>query len=123
MIINNENKKLSRNRKRKIERKSKMDNNMKFLLNKIKSERKKKKLDKVKHLEILIVNIKYANDPKKIENAFKELNKIHVANNNLHEIKHEILLNYERQFEMVGNIKVGDQIRETRIKFQKNIND
>ena len=122
MIINYENKKLSRNRKRKNERKSKMDNNMKLLLNKIKLEKKKIKLDKVKQLEILLGNIKYAIDPKKLENALKELNKIHVANKNLHEIKHEMLLDYKGQFEMVGNLKVGDEIRETLIRF-RNIND
>ena len=42
MIINNENKKLSRNRKRRIDRKNKINNDMKLLLNKIKSEKKKK---------------------------------------------------------------------------------
>ena len=57
MIINNENEKLSGNRKRRIERKSKIDDNMKLSLNKIKSEKKKKKLDKVKQLEILLVQI------------------------------------------------------------------
>ena len=41
--MNNENKKLSRNGKRRIERKNKLDDNMKVLLNKIKSEKKKKK--------------------------------------------------------------------------------
>ena len=35
MIIYNENEKLSRNRKRKFERKDKMDDKMKSLLNKI----------------------------------------------------------------------------------------
>ena len=39
VIINNENKNISRNRKRRIERKSKMDNNTKLLLNKFKSEK------------------------------------------------------------------------------------
>ena len=63
--MNNENKKLSRNRKRRIDRKNKIDENMKFLLNKIKSEKRKriKNLDKIKRLEILLINIKYANDP------------------------------------------------------------
>ena len=42
MIINNENKKLSRNRKRRIERKSKLSDDMKLLLNKNKSEKRKK---------------------------------------------------------------------------------
>ena len=115
-------KKLSRNRKRRIERKSTIDNIMKLLLNEIKSEKKKKKLNKVKQLELLLVNIKYANDPKNLENALKELNKIHVVKKKLHEIKHEILLDYERQFEMVGNFKIGDQIGETPIRF-RNIND
>ena len=114
----NENKKLSRNRKRRIERKNKLNDDMKLLSNKIKTEKKKKNLDKVKQLEILLVNIKYANDPNKLENALKELNKIQVVNKNLHEIKHEILLDYEGQFELVGNLKVGDQIRETHTRFR-----
>ena len=42
MIINNETKKLSRNRKRRIARKLNMSNDMKSILNKIKSEKKKK---------------------------------------------------------------------------------
>ena len=43
LIIDNENKKLSRNRKRRIEQNIKMTDEMKSLLNKIKTERKKKK--------------------------------------------------------------------------------
>ena len=38
----NENKKLSRNRKRRIERRIKIDDKLKTLLNKIKTEKKKK---------------------------------------------------------------------------------
>ena len=97
---------------------------MKLLLNKIKSEKKKrnKNLDKIKELEILLVNIKYANDPNKLQSELKELNKIQVVNKNLHEIKQEILIDYEGEFEMVGNIKVGDQIRQTHIRF-RNMDD
>ena len=40
----------------------------------------------------------------------------------MHKIKHEILLDYEGQLELVGNLKVGDQTRETRIRF-RNMND
>ena len=40
--MNNDNEKLSRNRKRRIEQKIKIDDNMKILLNKIKTEKKKK---------------------------------------------------------------------------------
>ena len=124
MVINNENKKLSRNRKRRIEQKSKIDNNMKIILNKIKTEKgkRKKNLDKTKELEILLVNIKYANDPNKLQNALKELNKIHVVNKNLHEIKQETLEDYTGEFEMVGKMKVSDQIRQTHIRFT-NISD
>ena len=124
MIINNENKKLSRNRKKRIERKNKMNDDMKLLLNKIKSEKKNKNknFDKIRQLEILLVNIKYANDPNKLQSALKELNKIEVINKNLHEIKEEILLNYESVFELVGNLKVGDQIRQTHIRF-RNMDD
>ena len=42
MVINNETKKLSRNQKRRIIRKQNMSNDMKKLLNKIKSEKRKK---------------------------------------------------------------------------------
>ena len=124
VIINYENKKLSRNRKRRIERKNKMDDNMKSLLNKIKTEKmkKNKNLDKIKELEILLVRIKYANDPNKLQSALKELNKIQVNNKNSHEIKQEILVDYTGEFEMVGNLKFGDQIRQTQIRF-RNISD
>ena len=45
---------------------------MKLLLNKIKSEKKKKKnLDKINQLEILLVEIKYGNNPNKSQNALK----------------------------------------------------
>ena len=124
MIIDNETKKLSRNRKRRIERKNKISNDMKLILNKIKSEKKKKNknLDKIKQLEILLVNIKYANDPNKLQSELKELNKIEVIDKNLNEIKYEILQDYIGTFEMVGKLKVGDQIRETHIRF-RNMDD
>ena len=123
MIMDNENIKLSRNRKRRIERRYKISNDMKFLLNKIKSEKKKKykNLDKIKQLEIILVNIKYANDHNKLENALKELNKIQVIDKNLHEIKNEILQDYDGTFEMVGSLLVGDQLRQTHIRFRNMI--
>ena len=117
MIINTKNQKLSRNRKRRIERKSKLDDNMKLLLNKSKTEKKKKNLDKVKELEILLVRIKCANKPNKLQSALKELNTKHVVNKNLHEIKHEILQEYTGEFEMVGYLKIGDQNTETHARF------
>ena len=97
---------------------------MKLLLNKIKSEKRKKKknLDKIKQLEIVLVIKKYANDPNKLQSELKELNKIQVVNKNLHEIKQEILEDYVGDFEKVGNLKVGDQIRQTHIRF-RNISD
>ena len=124
MITINENKKLSRNRKRRIIRRLNMSNDMKLLLNKIKSEKKKKKknLDKIRQLEILLVNIKYANNPNKLQSELKQLNKIQVIDKNLHEIKQEILLDYTGEFELVGNLKVGYQIRQTDIRF-RNMDD
>ena len=124
MIINNENKKLSRNRKKRIDRKNKMNDDMKLLLNEIKSEKKKKNknLDKIKQLETLLVRIKYADKPDKLQSALKELNKIQLIDKNLHEIKNEILQDYIGTFEMVGNLKVGDQIRQTHVRF-RNLDD
>ena len=99
-IIKNENKTLSRNKKRK----------------------RKKNLDKIKQLETLLVNIKYANNPKKLESELKELNKIQVINEKLHEIKQEKLQDYTGEFEMVGILKVGDKVRQTHLRF-RNITD
>ena len=120
--MNNENKKISRNRKRRIERKHKLDNKMKLLLIKNKTEKKNKTLDKIKQLETELVEIKYANNPKKLQSELKELNKIQVIDKNLHEIKQEILIDYVGEFEMVGNLKVGDQICQTKIRF-RNMDD
>ena len=123
VTINDENKKLSRNTKRRINRRNKINDDMKLILNKIKSEKKKNKhLDKIKQLEILLVRIEYADKPDKSESALKELNKIQVIDKNLHEIKHEILQDYTGALEMVGNLKVGDQIRQTNIRF-RNMDD
>ena len=120
MIIDNENKKLSGNTERRIDRRIKINDDMKLLLNQIKSDKKKKKknLDKIKQLEILLVRIKYADKPDKIESGLRELNKLQVIDKNLHEIKNEILQDYVGEFEMVGNLKVGDQIRQTNIRFR-----
>ena len=120
MIIKNENKKLSRNKKRRIDRRNKINIDMKLLLNKTKSE-KKKNIDKNKQLEILLVRIKYADNPNKLESALRELIKIHVIDKNLHENKNEMLLDYVGAFEMVSNLKVGDQIRQTNIRFKNTI--
>ena len=49
----------------------------------------------------------------------KELKKILGIDKKLHEIKNEILLDYVGEFEMVSNLKVGDQIRQTHIRFRK----
>ena len=48
MMMNNENKKVSRNRKRRVERRNKVNEDIKLLLNKITSEREKKNKNLVK---------------------------------------------------------------------------
>ena len=50
------------------------------------------------------------------------MNKIQVVNKNLYEIKQKISMDYTGEIEMVGNLKVGDQIRQTLIRF-RNIAD
>ena len=69
MMTINENKKLSRNRERRIDRRNKINDDMKLFLSKIKSEKKKKikNFDKIKHLEILLVRIKYAHNRNKLK--------------------------------------------------------
>ena len=36
----------------------------------------------------------------------------------MHEIKQEIKVDYTGEFEKVGNLKVGDQIRQTHIRLR-----
>ena len=84
--MNNENKKTSQNRRRRVERKIKMDDKMKLLLNNIKTE-KKKNIDKIKKLGKILVKIKYQNKPDKLQSELNEINKIQVVNKNLHENK------------------------------------
>ena len=93
---------------------------MKRLLNKIIFEKKKKikNLDKIKQLEILLVRLKCADNPNKLENALKELNKIQVVNKILNEIKQKVLIDYGGEFEKFGNLKVGDQIHQTDIRLE-----
>ena len=95
---------------------------MKSLFKKTKSEKKKKykNNDKIKKIAIESVKIKYVNNPNKLQSELKELNKIHVIDQNLHEINNEILREYVGEFEMVDNLRVGDLIRQTHIRF-KNI--
>ena len=50
------------------------------------------------------------------------MNKIQIGNENLHEIKIDIILDYAEEFELVGSLKVVDQIRQTQIRF-RNIPD
>ena len=80
MMKINENKKSSRNRKRSIKRRNKINDDMKLLLNKMKTEKKKKNknFDKIKELEILLVRIIYADKPDKLHSPLRELNKIQV---------------------------------------------
>ena len=76
MILNNGNKKLSRDLKRRRERMINMNGRRKTLKNKIKQTKKKQNFDKVKHLEIELVKIKYADKLDKFESALKEWIKI-----------------------------------------------
>ena len=101
--MNNENEELAKNGKRSNDRKIKRYDNMKLCLNRTISEKKRKKVsDEITRLEILLVNIKYAKNPNKLQNALKYLNKIHVVDKNSHEIKEEILLDYTGTIEKIG---------------------
>ena len=94
---------------------------MKMLLNEIKSEKKKrnKNFDKIENLEKELVKFKYANNPNKLQSEFKKLKKIHVVDKNVHGFKQEVLRDYADEFEMVGNLEIGDQTRQTHIRLRK----
>ena len=83
-IIKNENKRLSRNKKRRIEQKMATDDKMQFSFNKNKAE--KKKIDRFKQLENKLVKIKYVSNPNLLESKLKELNKNQGIDEKLYEI-------------------------------------
>ena len=96
---------------------------MKSFLKKIKTKKKEKKsFDIIKELEIELVRTKYANNPKRLQSELKKLNKVHVIDKNLDEIRNEILRDYIGEFEMIGRLKIAHQTRETHIRF-RNIDD
>ena len=122
MIIDNENKKLSRSRRRRIERRNKIDDNTKLTFNKIGTEKKKKIkfFEKIENIKILLVKIEYASNPEKLQSALKELNKIQVVDKISHEIGNEILGDFDGEFEMIGSSVFGDKIPQTHIRFRNN---
>ena len=63
------------------------------------------------------VKIQNVSNPNLLESKLIELNKIETNEENLHEIKKEILRDYEGDFEMIGSLKVDDEIRQTHINF------
>ena len=90
---------------------------MESLLNKIKQERKKN-FDKIKRLEIELFKISYANNSNELQSELKGLNKNQVVAEKLHEIRNETLTNYTGEFDVVGKCLIGDQLRETHIRFR-----
>ena len=54
-----------------------------------------------------------------MQSELKELNKIHVVIQNLHEIKKELLLNFTAELELVGQLSIADHIPQTHIRFRK----
>ena len=79
-------------------------------------------MQKIKELEIDIVKTKYANNPNNLQSQLKKLNKIHLIDENLQEVKNGLLREHAGEFEFVGRIKFSEQISETHIRF-RNIGD
>ena len=69
-----------------------------------------------------MVEINYANTPDKLQSGLKQSNKIQVVDKNLNEIRNERLVDYSGECEMVCSSKVGDQNRQTHIRF-RNLTD
>ena len=88
-------------------------------MNKIKSKKQKNKnFDKLQKVEIELGEIKFVNNPNKLQSELKELIKIQVNDKNLHEIKQEMLGDYAGEFETSGKLSIGDQIRETQVRYR-----
>ena len=62
-----------------------------------------------------MVKFKYVNNPDKLKSELKRLNEFQVVDKTFYECKQEILNDYNGEFEKVGRLKTGDQIRMTHI--------
>ena len=71
-----------------------------------------------KQLGLELVKIKHDKYRSKIQSEIKELNKVQFVNQNLHEGKNEILVDYAGEFGMVCSLKVADQIRQIHNSFR-----
>ena len=80
-------------------------------------EKKEKNIDKIKQIEIKLVKTVYANIPSKLQSELKELNKKHIVDLNLHEIKNDKSRDYTGDFEMVGKLSIGDIVQTTHKRF------
>ena len=69
-----------------------------------------------------MIKTKNANNANKLQSELEKLNEIQVFDENIHEIKKDILEDYFGEFENVGKSTVGDEIRETHIRL-RNITD
>ena len=65
-----------------------------------------------------MVKLKYTNNPDKIQSELKRLNKNQVVNETLYEFKQEVLLDYSGEFEKIGRLAIGDQIKQTNINLE-----
>ena len=63
----------------------------------------------------------YANNPNKLQSDLKELNKVHIYDLDLHEIKNDTTRDYKDDFEIIGKMPIGFQIPETHIRYRNNI--
>ena len=75
-------------------------------------------MEKSKELEIQLVENNNVNRPAKLECELKELNELQIVNKNTHEVKQEVLQDFGNEFEMIGKLSVGHQIRETCSRFR-----
>ena len=112
----NENQKLSGERKRRIERRMKIDGKMKTIIKKSKTE--KRINDAIKQGETELVKIKKANNPTKLQYQLKELNKKQIVDLKLHEVKIDILKTQITDFEMVGILVYVHNLRNAHNRFR-----
>ena len=82
------------------------------LRNALEYAKRKNIFDRVKKLEIELVKINYVNNPSKLQSEL-ELNKIRVVDRNLLVFEQELLRGYAGEFQTIGKLSIGDEIRET----------
>ena len=65
-----------------------------------------------------MIKLKNGNNPRKLEGELREINKMNVNTLKIHQLKKEKKIDYPWDFEMEGELMVGEYVRKFQLTFR-----